>query len=356
MSSVMDLLRCAVGSGARGVLRASLLVGLLGGAACPGSLPDAAAFLDPASGAGDAGGAAASDGAAAPVGEAGGGCPDIPTKFAQTCGAAGCHDSTTRAEALDLVSSGVASRLIGVPASEGAGLLIDPAAPTSSVLYTKLLAKPPFGARMPTAMPLDEATTGCVLAWVTAQASAGPIADGGAATAGDAGVPDAATDAGGGSVFEPVRVAAGQTSAVADAQGVMWSADGQFTGGTAAVEATPVAIAGTDSPALYNGQRYGNPGFSYQFTVPDGTYVVTLKFAELYVTGPGMRVFAVAINGQTVEPSFDIYAAAGAMNKAVDRTYPVTTTGGTLAITFTAGAVQVPKVDAIAISQGDGGI
>jgi hypothetical protein len=43
------------------------------------------------------------------------------------------------------------------------------------------------------------------------------------------------------------------------------------------------------------------------------------------------------------------------MNTAVDRTYPVTVTGGTIAIAFTQGTVQFPKVDAIEISQGDGG-
>ena len=87
--------------------------------------------------------------AAAPASEAGTACPDIPTMLAKSCGTSGCHDSTTQAEALDLVSPDVAARLVGVPASEGAGLLIDPGTPSDSVLYTKLLPNPPFGARMP---------------------------------------------------------------------------------------------------------------------------------------------------------------------------------------------------------------
>jgi len=64
-----------------------------------------------------------------------------------------------------------------------------------------------------------------------------------------------------------------------------------------------------------------------------------------------MRLFGIAINGTTVETSFDIYAAAGAMNAAVDESYPVTVTGGQLQIAFTQGTVQFPKVDAIQIAR-----
>ena len=115
-----------------------------------------------------------------------------------------------------------------------------------------------------------------------------------------------------------------------------------------------MTIAGTDSSVLYNGQRYGDPSFSYQFAVPNGTYTVTLKFAELFVTGPGMRLFDIAINGTTVETSFDIYATAGAMNTAIDRSYPVDVSGGQIQIDFTQGSIQFPKVDAIQITQGSG--
>jgi Malectin domain len=351
------LLRSLLPLAARPAVTAGALALLLSTAACPGTLPDAAAFLDP----GDAGGTVTSPGdAAATARDAAAACPDVPTLLAQTCGAVGCHDSTTRAEGLDLASPGVASRLVGVPASEGAGLLIDPASPAKSVVYTKLLASPPFGARMPTVMPLAQATIQCVLAWVTAEASGGPVADGGStqvADGGPGGGLDAAGKSDGGVTtgFATIRVAAGQTTAVSDSEGVMWSADTQFTGGTAAVQTPPITITGTDSAVLYNGQRYGDPGFSYAFSVPDGSYTVTMKFAELYVTGAGQRLFSIAINGATVESGFDIYATAGAMNTAVDRTYPVTVTGGTIAIVFTQGTVQFPKVDAIEISQGDGG-
>ena len=328
-------------------LGASLL--LLGSAACPGSLPDPLEFE-----ATDAGALATIEGSA-PEAAADGGCPEVPALLAQSCGTSGCHDSITKAEALDLVSPDVAARLTGVPASEGAGLLIDPGTPSDSVLYTKLLPNPPFGARMPTGGTLDEATTQCVLAWVTSVAGASG-ADAGGSTGTDASTPtgDAMGPDSGVTAFTTLRIAAGQTSAITDAQGNTWNADASFTGGTAAVQSPPTPIAGTDTSALYNGQRYGDPAFSYQFSVPDGAYTVTLKFAEQYVTGPGLRLFDIAINGAPVETQFDIYAAAGAMNTAVDRTYPVTVSGGTLSIAFTPGTIQSPKVDAIAVSAASG--
>ncbi len=337
------------------------ILAVLGTTGCPGRLPFAEVNGSGPDGSDvDASPASLGGGseAAAPPAEAAAGCADVPALLAHSCATAGCHDATTQAQALDLASPDVAARLVDVPATEGAGLLIDPANPTASVLYTKLLAMPPFGARMPTGTPLDAASTQCVLAWVTAQAGSAPIGDAGP-HGGDAAASDAAGgDAGGPPSFTTVRVAAGQTGPVTDTAGNVWLADEQFTGGVGLAPSTPpVAIAGSDTPALYDGQRYGNPSFSYAFPVPDGTYAVTLKFAEQYVTGPGLRLFSIAMNGMTVEPNLDIYAAAGAMNTAVDRRYRVQVTGGTLKIDFTQGTVQFPKVDAIAIeaAPADGG-
>lgn len=340
------------------VLRLPLVFGVLVPAAlawsgCAGSLEDPEMFTTQS----DAGAPVEAAVEAAP----GPTCPDVPMLFASSCGTTGCHDATTKAEALDLVSPGLASRLVGVPSVEGVGLLIDPSTPSKSVLYTKLLASPPFGARMPTGGSLDSSTTACVLAWITSLSSSPPPASGdsGAQPGIDAGTTtdSSAGDTGTVAPFSTIRVAAGQTSAVSDAQGASWTQDSSFTGGTAAVEGTPVSIANTDSPVLYNGQRYGNPSFTYAFTVPNGTYTVTLKFAELFVTGAGQRLFDIVLNGTTVESAFDIYAAAGAMNTAVDRSYSVNVSSGQIKLEFNQGTVQFPKVDAIEIEQGspDGG-
>ena len=171
-----------------------LLIGAAWG--CPGTLDDPARFLE-------AGAVGATD-ASAPVGgdEAGadGSCPDVPALLAHTCTASTCHNASDKAQGLDLQSPDVAARLVGVPATEGAGVLVDPSTPSKSVLYEKLGASPPFGARMPLgASPLDAPTLACVLAWIT-QAADAPGSDA-AAPKGGAGTgaspPDAASDDGG---------------------------------------------------------------------------------------------------------------------------------------------------------------
>ena len=82
--------------------------------------------------------------------------------------------------------------------------------------------------------------------------------------------------------------------------------------------------------------------------MPSGPRTVTLKFAELYFTTPGLRVFNVVINGQTVLSNFDIVAAAGGPFKAIDRQFPVNVTNGQIKIDFSA-TTNFAQVNAIAI-------
>jgi len=144
--------------------------------------------------------------------------------------------------------------------------------------------------------------------------------------------------------FSPIRVHAGGAS-YTDSQGNLWTADTGFVGGNTA--STTHAISNTTDPKLYQSERYG--GFSYVFTVPNGNYNVVLKFAEIYWSSAGQRIFNVAINGTTVLSNFDIVAQAGAAFTALDKTFPVTVTNGSIAIKFTNGSADLPKVSAIYI-------
>lgn len=146
--------------------------------------------------------------------------------------------------------------------------------------------------------------------------------------------------------FTPIRVNAGGPS-YTDSQGQVWSGDVDFDGGQ--VYSTTSPIGNTSDPALYQTERYGT--FSYQFPVPNGNYNVLLKFAEIYFTSPGQRIFNVAINGTQVLTNFDIVAAAGPLT-AIDESFPITVTNGTITIQFTAGSANFPKVSAIEITAG----
>jgi hypothetical protein len=149
--------------------------------------------------------------------------------------------------------------------------------------------------------------------------------------------------------FSPILVNAGGP-AYTDSQAQVWSADKNFSGGSAA--STTHAIANTADPKLYQTERYGN--FTYQFTVPNGTYNIALKFAEFYWTGVGKRIFNVAINGTPVLTNFDIIAAVGAPYTAIDKTFATVTSTGTVTIQFTSGSADLPKISAIEISSASG--
>lgn len=145
--------------------------------------------------------------------------------------------------------------------------------------------------------------------------------------------------------FSPIFINAGG-STYTDTTGQTWSADTDFVGG--ASWASGNTISGTTAPGLYQTCRYGS-SFSYQVPAPNGSYSVTLKFAEVSRFAPGQRIFNVAINGTPVLTNFDIFAAAGKAFAAVDRTFPVTVTGGQIVISFTTGN-DWPIVSGIQVS------
>lgn len=145
--------------------------------------------------------------------------------------------------------------------------------------------------------------------------------------------------------FTPVRVNAGG-AAYTDSNGTTWAADTGYSAGASWSVTNP--IANTVSPVLYQTCRYGS-AFGYQYNVPNGTYTVTLKFAEVTYNGAGKRQFNVTINGAPVLTNFDIFATAGGELTAVDKSFPVTVTGGVINVQFSTGAADWPMVNGIDI-------
>lgn len=133
---------------------------LLGFTGCPGTLHDKERFLTDAALAGDA-----------DAGENLGPCGDVVTRiFVPSCGGTNCHGAMAPQQGLDLVSPGVAARVVGVSGTGCTGTLAEPADPTSSLLYTKLAPRPSCGSQMPLARPpLSDADAACILAWIAAQ-------------------------------------------------------------------------------------------------------------------------------------------------------------------------------------------
>jgi len=123
----------------------------------------------------------------------------------------------------------------------------------------------------------------------------------------------------------PIRLAA-RLDTFTDADGKSWGPDNYYTRGRLIRQAVPPRASGF--PELLRSERYGN--FSYAIPVPEGSYTLSLHFAETMFSpfapsticrGPGCRVFDVSCNGRELLHQFDIFQQAGGAFLPVVRTF-----------------------------------
>ena len=69
-------------------------------------------------------------------------------------------------------------------------------------------------------------------------------------------------------------------------------------------------VGGTDDAGLYRTQRIGWQEYRIG-PIPNGDYVLTLRFEEQLLHGPGLSVFDIAVEGQQVLDDFDVWARVG---------------------------------------------
>ncbi|NUQ37112.1 MAG: S8 family serine peptidase [Caldilineales bacterium] len=148
------------------------------------------------------------------------------------------------------------------------------------------------------------------------------------------------------------RVHSGGTAAFTDGQGQVWAVDQAFTTGgwgytSGSAASTTTAVAGTTDDALY--QRWREAPAEYRFTLPNGYYQVTLRFAEFQVSKSSDRVMRITLEGVDVETSLSIYGLVGKA-AALDRTYITSVNDGVLNIAFIKnGGRYNPVVSAVAV-------
>lgn len=123
------------------------------------------------------------------------------------------------------------------------------------------------------------------------------------------------------STFAQVRINCGG-GAMTDASGT-WLADNSFSGGTSS---------SGSATEPYGTVRFSALPFNYTIVTAPGKYTLNLIFQEEFVSGPGLRIFNVAVNGQPFLTNFDIFATAGPARYVA--TLPVTSTG-LIQISFT---------------------
>jgi hypothetical protein len=126
---------------------------------------------------------------------------------------------------------------------------------------------------------------------------------------------------------------------------IIYSADTFFTGGS--VYGAGNQIAGTTEDNIYQSERYGI--FSYRIPVQNGTYNLTLHFAEIYFATPGSRVFNITAENKTVVDNLDIVAVAGS-NTAYTHTVTLNVTDGFLDLSSIS-IVENPKLSAISATK-----
>ncbi len=123
--------------------------------------------------------------------------------------------------------------------------------------------------------------------------------------------------------LRPIRIVAADHS-YTDKGGHVWLADPFSKGGRLVLRTDPVS--GTDDPELYRSERFGN--FTYTIPVAQGTYGITLRFAETWFGpgkpgggGIGSRTFDVLCNGTALARRLDIYKEAGGSDRALDKSF-----------------------------------
>ena len=130
--------------------------------------------------------------------------------------------------------------------------------------------------------------------------------------------------------------------------GIAYAADEGFTDG--ATRQISAEIKATHNPTLYKSERRGTQ-FSYTHELPDGTYNLTLRFAENIVNNAGERTFSVQVEDEERITELDVRNIAGATNTAYDVTVPnVVVADGEINIVFT-GVVGEAILSALTITQ-----
>jgi len=126
----------------------------------------------------------------------------------------------------------------------------------------------------------------------------------------------------------PVRIVCAQRMYYDNDSG-LWETDRYFLGGRMTRRWS--AVKGASDTGLYAGERWGS--FTYAIPVAQGTYGVTLRFAESNFGGDnfgsvkyteggvGSRLFDVYCNGVVLLDKFDIFREAHGANRAIEKAF-----------------------------------
>lgn len=145
----------------------------------------------------------------------------------------------------------------------------------------------------------------------------------------------------------PVRIDAG------GAGSAPFLPDFDSTAGNTYAVSSAIGTSGVANPApqeVYQTMRWGQFKYVVAGLAAGGKYTVRLHFAETYWSGPGERVFGVVIEGKRVLSDFDVYRAAGGMDRALVKQFATTANPkGEITINFINGSADNAMVSGIEV-------
>ena len=101
---------------------------------------------------------------------------------------------------------------------------------------------------------------------------------------------------------------------------------------------TDAPVANTNDPEFYQRQMWGKAGPLHTWRgLAPGKVTVKVHLDDGYASGPGQRIFDLALNGTTVAKDLDIFVRAGGRNCALVETFVVDAPEGTVSL-------SVPRV------------
>ncbi len=131
-----------------------------------------------------------------------------------------------------------------------------------------------------------------------------------------------------------------------------FTADAYVSGGSNSSTIAAIITNGLVDPApqaVYQTERWGSFTYTFGGLDPGASCTVRLHFAEIYWSGPGERVFNVAINGAPVLTNFDIFAVTGAKFTATIQSFTATAaSNGQITVQYTP-VIDQPKSSGIEI-------
>ena len=153
----------------------------------------------------------------------------------------------------------------------------------------------------------------------------------------------------------PIRIIMGQSNPYVDTKGNVWQASTGDDGGGAYDNGG--TWPNTPDIQLYKVPFYAGNDIRFDLTVPNGSYLITGKFAE---TGggatTGSRLMNLEAQGNAVNSKVDIYTLAGGINKPIDITIPAAVTNGHLAFVIRRLVEDTATISALQIVPDPNGI